>query len=153
MNKTDGQVQWNNIDQIPIGTSVTYDHTFTDEDLDLFIKKLVSDARIHVDDEWTRRETGFSRRVVHGVLTATLVSRAITKLCFEILQVNGIIHATRQKFVGPVYTGDKLTVTLKVNRIMRDENRMLCDTQVVNDRGETVMVGELEEYIIPPAKC
>ncbi|MEE9202792.1 MAG: MaoC/PaaZ C-terminal domain-containing protein [Dehalococcoidia bacterium] len=143
--------QFKAIDQIPVGASQSYVHTFTDEDLDRFINTLVSDAPVHVDDEWTRKETKFGRRVVHGVLTAALVSRPLTALLFEKLQVNGIIHTTRQKFIRPVYTGDTLTVTVTVAEILKDKNRIRCSTEIKNDREEVVLVGELEEYIVPPS--
>ncbi len=148
-NRTHGQFK--TIDEIPIGASQSYEHTFTDEDLDSFIRTLVSDAPVHMDDEWTRKETKFGRRVVHGVITAALVSRPLATLLFQKLQVNGIIHTTRQKFVRPVYTGDRLTITVTVAELLKDKNRIRCSTEIKNDRGEVVMTGELEEYIVAPS--
>ncbi|MDP6782597.1 MAG: MaoC/PaaZ C-terminal domain-containing protein [Dehalococcoidia bacterium] len=144
--------QFCSIDEVEVGASQSYVHTFTDDDLDLFVSKLVSDAPIHKDDEWIRKETGYGRRVVHGVLTAALVSRPLTTLLFKKLQVNGIIHLTSQKFLRPVYTGDTLTVTVTVAEILKDKNRIRCSTDIMNEKGELVMVGEFEEHIVPPAR-
>ncbi|MDP6100930.1 MAG: MaoC/PaaZ C-terminal domain-containing protein [Dehalococcoidia bacterium] len=127
--------QFRSIDEVEVAVSQSYVHTFTDDDLDMFTDKLVSDAPIYRGDEWTRKETGYGRRVVNGVLTAAVVSRSLTALLFQKLQLNGIIHLATQKFLRPVYTGDILTVTVRLVEILKGKNRIQCSTDILT-KGE-----------------
>ena len=128
-------------EEFRVGDKASYTKTFTQEDLDLFVK-LTGDAHpAHCDEEYARRST-YGRRVVHGMLTASLLSTTNGLL----LQTPGAVSIEQTvRFLRPVFIGDTITATSEVIRLIPERRWLRCRTTCTNQHGEEVLVGEALE--------
>ncbi|MBI4799390.1 MAG: MaoC family dehydratase [Desulfarculus sp.] len=111
-----------------------------------FTRSLGDHQSFHQDPEMAKRSF-FGRMVAPGMLTASLIGRALGT---EFPGLGTIYVSQELKFVKPVFAGDLLTISLAVLEIMAQRNRVRLDTTVLNQEGLTVLSGRAE--IIPPAK-
>ena len=87
------------------GLSASFTKTFTDEDLESFIAITGDTNPLHVDDAFAAK-TRFGRRVVHGMLAASLFS---TMVGMRLPGTGAIYRAQTIRFLLPVYVGDTVT--------------------------------------------
>jgi acyl dehydratase len=79
----------------------------------------------------------FGRRVVHGLLTAALVSAAHTELTGP-----GFAYVGQElRFLGPVYIGDTVTINVCVVEKKPAKRILVMDTTVRNQQGRVVLSG------------
>src|SRR5512143_311880 len=93
---------------ITTGTTLTYERTFTRDDVDRFAELSGDRGRHH------RLDSGDGRLLVHGLLTASLP----TKLGGDIDYIAAEMHFD---FIAPVYTGDTIRCELRVEEAVRGE--------------------------------
>jgi 3-hydroxybutyryl-CoA dehydratase len=111
------------IDDFEPGQHVTFTKTFTDEDVQRFVA-ITSDVNpLHVDDAFAAK-TRFSRRVLHGMLTASLFSTMVGML----LPGTGAIYRSQTlNFLRPVYVGETVTAHFAVRSVDRAKHRLVID--------------------------
>lgn len=105
------------ITELSVGQRATIRRIFTQQDVQAFAD-LSGDANpLHIDPEYASR-TAFGRPIVHGMLTASLLSN----LLGEELPGPGTIYLGQSlKFLSPVYVGEEVTVTVEVTHIREDK--------------------------------
>lgn len=80
----------------------------------------------------------FGKQVVHGMLTAALLSTVIG----TIMPGKGSIYMGQDlKFLKPVYFGDTITAVVTVEKINKEKNILELRTQEFNQNGEMVVDG------------
>lgn len=123
-------------DDMDIGRSHTLVHTLLDSEVDAF-GRLSGDLNpLHMDEEFAGRSP-FGQRVVHGLLTAALVSAAHTGLTGP-----GFAYVGQElRFLGPVYINDTVTVTVTVVEKKPSKRVLVLDTMVRNQNGRAVLSG------------
>jgi acyl dehydratase len=95
---------------IAVGERVEIQHTFSADDVAAFAKLSGDYHPLHIDDSYAET-TRFGRRVVHGMLVASLLSQIVGMKLPDTILVSQSL-----KFQKPVYIGDCLTVTGIVSR-------------------------------------
>ena len=131
------------IDQLAVGDSASITRTFTQDDVEAFARLSGDDNPAHVDAAWAEASI-FEGRVVHGVLTAGLISAVLGTR----LPGPGAIYMSQSlKWLAPVKPGDDLTATVTVREIVAEKGRIVLDT-VVECGGKQVLVGEA--LVMPP---
>jgi 3-hydroxybutyryl-CoA dehydratase len=121
-----------------VGDSATFSKTITDADVLLFAAVSGDNYPLHVDEEYAKT-TRFGRRVVHGLLSASLISTVIGL----VLQKPGGIYVEQTlSFRRPVFPGDTLTATAEVIALIPAERRMRVRVRVVNQHGKAVVEGD-----------
>lgn len=124
-----------------VGDKAVFSKTISENDVTLFASLTGDHYPLHIDEDYAR-STRFGRRVVHGMLTASLLSTANGML----LQLPGAISVEqRLVFLRPVFLGDTLTATSEVIEILPAARRLRCRTTCVNQHGELVLTGEAIE--------
>jgi 3-hydroxybutyryl-CoA dehydratase len=108
-----------------IGMSAMYSRTITDTDLRNFSGVSGDTNPVHLNEEYART-TEFKGCIVHGMLTASLLSTVIgTKLpgpgCLYISQT--------LKFKAPVYVGNTVYAIATVTELMAEKRRIKLHTQ------------------------
>jgi acyl dehydratase len=105
-----------------VGEIITFERTFTEEDVELFTKISGDEGSHHV----TPDEQG--RLVIQGLLTATLP----TKIGGD----NNVLARTMNfEFLRPVFTGDTIICEVTIKRLEKQDNRthitatFLCKNQ------------------------
>ena len=132
------------IDDFQPGQHASFTKTFTEEDLQHFIAITGDTNPLHVDDAFTAN-TRFGRRVLHGMLTASLFSTMVGML----LPGTGAIYRSQTvQFLRPVYVGDTVTAHFTVRSIDRARHRLVIDARIENEAGERVIEGVCEAGLL-----
>ena len=123
---------------VELGATASRTKTFTDADVRAFAQASGDTNPVHLDDAYAAG-TRFERRIVHGMLTAGLISAVIgTDLPGE-----GTIYMHQSlTFKAPVYLGDSVTATVEVTHIREGRNIVTLATRCTNQDGMLVLDGE-----------
>ena len=132
------------IEDFHIGQHVTLTKTFTEEDMQHFIAITGDVNPLHVDEAFARK-TQFGRRVLQGMLTASIFSTMVGML----LPGTGAIYRSQTlNFLLPVYLGDTVTAHFVVRAIDRAKHRLTIDSWIENAAGERVIEGTCEAGLL-----
>jgi len=123
---------------IQIGDSASRSKTFTDEDVRTFARISQDENPVHLDDAFAAG-TRFGKRIVHGMLTAALISAAIG----NDLPGQGTIYLSQSvQFKAPVYLGDTITARVEVTAYRAERRIATLATTCTNQDGTVVIMGE-----------
>jgi len=132
------------IDDFAPGQHAEYTKTFTDEDVRRFVEITGDVNPLHVDDAFAAR-TRFGRRVLHGMLTASIFSTMVGML----LPGTGAIYRSQTlAFLRPVYVGDTVTAHFVVRAVDRARHRLEIEAWIENAAGERVVEGTCEAGLL-----
>jgi acyl dehydratase len=99
---------------------------------------------LHVDEDYAAR-TRFGRRILHGMLTASILSTMVGML----LPGTGAIYRSQTiRFLRPVHIGDTVTAHFVVRAIDRAKHRLEIDSWIENEAGERVLEGVCEAGLL-----
>lgn len=130
---------------LQVGDQGTHSKTLTEKDVFAFAEASGDFNPLHIDEEYARRSV-FQHRVVHGILTAGIIS---TVLSSEIPGLGTIFVELHIRFLKPVYFGDTITATATVIEIINPKRVRLL-VACVNSQGEDVAIGNA--VVVPPAQ-
>src|ERR1051325_465131 len=112
------------IEDFKPGQHVTFTKTFSEDDVRRFIEITGDVNPLHVDEAFASR-TQFGRRVLHGMLTASILSTMVGML----LPGTGAIYRSQTiQFLRPVHIGDTVTAHFVVRAIDREKRRLTIDS-------------------------
>ncbi|MCH2037116.1 MAG: MaoC family dehydratase [Rickettsiales bacterium] len=111
-------------DELYVGMSEVYSRTITDTDLRNFSGVTGDTNPMHLNEEYAST-TYFKHCIVHGFLTASLISTVIgTKLPGP-----GCIYVSQElKFKAPVYIGDTVYAKATVEKLIPEKKRAILRT-------------------------
>ena len=99
---------------------------------------------LHVDEEFARK-TKFGRRVLQGMLTASIFSTMVGML----LPGTGAIYRSQTlKFLLPVYLGETVTAHFVVGAVDRAKHRLEIEAWIENEAGQYVIEGTCEAGLL-----
>lgn len=120
------------------GDSAEITKTIEQADVDAFADLTGDHNPVHVDEEFAKT-TRFRRRIVHGMLTASLISSVLANK----LPGEGSVYLGQTlKFVAPVFPGDTITARVTVKEIREDKPIVKLETICINQHDEIVIRGE-----------
>lgn len=123
---------------LSIGDQATRRKTFSDEDVRAFAQISGDTNPIHLDDRYAA-QTRFGRRLVHGMLTASLLSATLA----NDLPGEGTIYLSQSlQFKAPVFIGDTITATVEVTAFRAERGIATLATTCTNQDGAIVLQGE-----------
>ena len=93
---------------------------------------------VHVDAD-AAAQSPFGERIVHGMLTASLLSALLAS---ELPGPGAIYLSQTLNFLRPVKLGDTVTAQVVITAIDTARRRLTLATTVRNARGKTVLDGE-----------
>ena len=132
------------IEDFQPGQRASFRKTFTDEDVRLFIEIIGDSNPLHTDDEFAA-SSRFGRRIVHGMLAASLFSTMVGML----LPGTGAIYRSQTlRFLLPVYVGDTVTAHFVVRSVDRAKHRLEIDAWIENEAGQHVIEGTCEAGLL-----
>jgi len=132
------------IDDFHLGQHASFTKTFTEEDVERFITITGDVNPLHVDDAYAA-QTQFGRRVLHGMLTASIFSTMVGML----LPGTGAIYRSQTlTFLRPVHIGETVTAHFVVRAIDRAKHRLTIDAWIENGAGERVVEGVAEAGLL-----
>ena len=123
---------------LKIGDSSSLTKTFNDSDVRSFAEISGDKNPIHLDDEYAG-QTRFKHRLVHGTLTAGLISAVLGTQ----LPGPGSIYIRQViNFRAPVYIGETITATVTISKIRTGKPIITLETVCKNQDGVVVLDGE-----------
>ena len=132
------------IDDFEVGQHATFTKTFTEEDVRRFIEITGDVNPLHVDEEFAA-STPFARRVLHGMLTASIFSTMVGML----LPGTGAIYRSQTlTFLLPVHIGETVTAHFVVRSIDRAKHRLDIEAWIENESGQHVIEGTCEAGLL-----
>ena len=127
------------IDEYRVGQRVTARRAFSDADVRAFADLSGDHNELHLDDAAAARSR-FGRRLVHGMLTASLFTRLIGME----LPGRGTIYMQQSlRFTAPVFLDEEVEAVVEVASIDAVRRRMSLTTTVSKTAdGTPVLTGE-----------
>lgn len=133
-------------EELNVGDSNAYEKTITDADVLMFSAVSGDGNPMHTNDEFAKKSK-FGRRIVHGALTNSLISNALTRAFPASIYIS-----QNTEFVAPVFIGD--TIRAEVTCVEKlGKGRVRMRTCCYNQNGEMVLTGEAVTRLareIPP---
>jgi len=132
------------IEDFEVGQHASFTKTFTEADLRRFIEITSDTNPLHVDDAFAA-STPFGRRILHGMLTASIFSTMVGML----LPGTGAIYRSQTiRFLLPVYLNETVTAHFVVRSIDRAKHRLEIDAWIENEAGQHVIEGACEAGLL-----
>ncbi|MGB8645901.1 MAG: enoyl-CoA hydratase [Anaerolineae bacterium] len=124
-----------------IGDVISWERTFTREDIDTFTSISGDAGTHHVEPD----EQG--RLMVQGLLTATLPTKIGGDLNFIARELDFV-------FLRPVYAGDTIRCEVTLTELVAAERvtQLACTWSCKNQHGKEVMTGRGYGIVRPPAQ-
>ncbi|MFN5791041.1 MAG: MaoC family dehydratase, partial [Burkholderiales bacterium] len=128
-------------DELFVGQNAALSKTITETDIILFSAVSMDTNAIHLDEEYAKT-TRFGTRIVHGMLTGSLISSVLAN---RLPGPGTIFLSQSMKFLAPVHPGETITATVTVTEVFKEKNRVRLETVCsVNDKrvleGEAVVL-------------
>lgn len=117
----------------PGDTFTSVGRTITESDIQSFAGLSGDFNPLHTDAEWVAENTPFSGRIAHGLLILSIGS-GIRTPGIDALRILAYLEVSR-KMVAPVYPGDTIRVTQRVEQVRQSRSRL--DTGIVTLTVET----------------
>ncbi len=110
---------------------------FNEQDVISFSKLTGDNNRIHLDEEYAKKSL-FGKRVVHGMLVASLFSKIFGK----IFPGEGSIYLRQEiKFIAPVFIGDTILARVKLEKFNAEKLDGTFYCWCVNQDSEETILG------------
>ena len=110
---------------------------FNENDVISFSNLTGDDNRIHLDEEYAKNSF-FGKRVVHGMLVASLFSKIFGK----VFPGEGSIYLKQEvKFIAPVFIGDTILAKVKLEKFNPKKLDGIFDCLCTNQDGKNVIIG------------
>lgn len=121
-----------------VGQSAELTRTLSDADVMAFAHLTGDFNPVHVDDA-AAVASAFGARIVHGMLTASLLS---TLLAMQLPGPGAVYLNQTLSFLRPVKIGDTVTARVEITAIDEAKHRLTLATTIRNARGKNVVSGE-----------
>lgn len=132
------------ISEISIGDKASFQKTISESDVYLFASISGDNNTAHLNEKEAAR-TVFKERIVHGMLTASLISAVLGTQ----LPGPGTIYLGQDlKFLAPVKFGDTIEASVEVIEILKDKNIVKLNTVCTNQYNKVVIKGVAT--VMPP---
>tara|TARA_Y100001936_G_scaffold172728_1_gene169170 strand:- start:1234 stop:1665 length:432 start_codon:yes stop_codon:yes gene_type:complete len=125
-------------DQIEIGLTKEFQVNITQSLVDDFAKISGDFSPIHVDDEFAK-STKFGRKIVHGMLLASLLSRMVG---MYLPGKYALYSSQTLEFHNPCFVGDKITVSSIVNDKSESTKIIKIESKITNEKKDILLYGE-----------
>ena len=124
--------------ELRVGQAEEFTKTVTETDIVMYAGITGDFNPLHVNEEYAR-QSRFSGRIAHGMLTAGLVSAVLgMKLPGE-----GSIYVSQSlRFTKPVRIGDTITARIEVLELYSEQKRVRLATTCRNQHRDLVLEGE-----------
>ncbi len=127
--------------EVGLGWETSFTRVVTPELIDAFGEISGDEARIHFDGDYAAR-TRFGGRIGHGLLTASFVSAALSR-------IPGLVVYLSQdfKFLAPAKPGDVVTALVKVIERPPGKPWMRLRTLCTREDGTVLLEGEAKVLV------
>ena len=130
---------------VPIGREVTFTKTISESDVYLYAGITGDFSPNHVNQTYMER-SAWGRRMAHGALLVGFVSTASTMAIADTRdgaeETPVAVGMNRVRFLEPVFIGDTVTVSYRIDRFDDIKRRTFAKAEVTNQDGTLVAVAD-----------
>ncbi len=130
---------------VPIGREATFTKTVSESDVYLYAGITGDFSPNHVNRIYMERSV-WGRRMAHGMLLAGFISTASTMAIADTRdgaeETPVAVGMDRLRFLRPVFIGDTVTVSYRIDRFDGTKRRTFAKVEVTNQDGELVAVAD-----------
>ncbi len=130
------------IEDFKTGDKIEAEVGVTDEMVRDYARITGDNNPLHLDEEFAKT-TPFGRRIAHGMLVASLISKV---LGHDFPGAGTVYVSQTVRFRKPVYVGDTVKIRVEVKDTNIEKRRLYLSTTVI-DYGKEVVTGEAEVYL------
>lgn len=135
---TQATLQGDPFDRIVVHQTAEVTHTLTAADVETFANLTGDYNPLHLNTAFAARAS-FQRPVVHGMLSASFISRLIGMA----LPGEGALWLSQSiQFLTPAYVGDTVTVRGSVRHLSPSTRIIVLDLSITNQHNEQLISGE-----------
>lgn len=124
--------------KLEIGMTATRTKIFTDDDIRQFAAISGDTNSIHLDETYAAASR-FGKRIVHGMLTASLISAI---LGIDLPGLGTIYLSQTFQFKAPVFIGDEVTARVELIKYREEKRIATFRTTCTKQDGTLVLDGE-----------
>ena len=135
-------------DQISIGDETSFDIEITEERVQAFAELSGDFNPLHMDESFAKR-VSFEKRVVHGMLLISFVSRLIG---MHLPGQNSLILSQNFNYIKPAFIGDKIKVKGIVVAKSQVAQAITLQNSICRDDKEELVSGETKVMILQSKK-
>jgi acyl dehydratase len=121
-----------------VGDKASLSRVFTEEDVIKFSEITTDINPIHLDESYAS-STVFGKRIVHGMLVASMFSALIG---VELPGEGSIYLGQSLSFKAPVSIGDQVTASVEIVSLREDKPIVTLRTICINNEGQMLIEGE-----------
>ena len=123
---------------LDLGQKYTHTFSYTQAQVNEFARVTGDNNPVHLDEEFASN-TIFKRRIAHGMLGASILS----KVFGTIFPGNGTIYLNQTlNFLRPMYVDEPYQAIFEVKELIKEKNRAIISTTILNGDGKAVLTGE-----------
>ena len=130
---------------VPIGREATFTKTVSESDVYLYAGITGDFSPNHVNQSYMERSV-WGRRMAHGMLLVGFVSTASTMAIADTRdnaeETPVAVGMDRLRFLKPVFIGDTVTVTYRIDRFDAGKRRTFAAVRITNQDDELVAVAD-----------
>lgn len=128
---------------LQVGQEYETTFTVTDEMVRTFAKITGDKNPIHLDEEYAKN-TRFGKRICHGMLVASLISKV---LGMDFPGPGTILVRQQLTYRAPVFVGETVKVHVRVIEKREEKKRVILQTNVLKMDGSVAIEGLAEVLI------
>jgi len=112
--------------------------TFTQEQVKAFADSTGDNNPIHLDEEYAAKSI-FGRRIVHGMLSASVFS----KIFGTVYPGEGTIYVKQSlTFMAPIYVDENYTARITLIEFFDLKFKAIYKTEILDSKGDVKLTGE-----------
>ena len=116
------------IDDLKEGMIFSIEIKLSEEDIDNYSRVSGDISPIHIDDNFASKR-GFPKRVAHGLLLASYLSRIVG---VHLPGRNAFLQSINLHFLLPVYAGDTIRIGVVVDQVSTAANTIVLKAHIEN---------------------
>jgi acyl dehydratase len=124
--------------ELQLGQTFTFRRTFSEGDVALFCG-VTGDFNPYHQDELFARESWFGRRIVPGLLTASMVTHIGGMLGFLAADMTF-------EYIAPVYIGDTISCFVTITEKAAEKRRVFAEAYAINQDGARVLTAHFSGF-------
>ena len=125
-------------DQIEIGLTKEFHINITQSLVDDFAKISGDFSPIHMDDEFAK-STKFGKKIVHGMLLASLLSRMVG---MYLPGKYALYSSQTLEFHNPCFIGDEILISSVVNDKSESTKIIKIESKITNNKKDILLYGQ-----------
>ncbi|MGB9790637.1 MaoC family dehydratase [Thermotoga caldifontis] len=129
--------------ELQVGQEHEASFTVSDDMVKTFAEITGDKNPVHLDEDYARN-TRFKKRICHGMLVASLISKV---LGMDFPGPGTILVKQQLVYRAPVFVGETVKVHVKVIEKREEKHRVMLSTNVLKADGTVAIEGQAEVFL------